>query len=62
MYCYPSSSLRVSSQRLNDLLAYIQQTGKTNNETAMYFLMNFEDQWKERVPQSIFDRVRITLP
>ena len=54
------NSMFMGTQRLQELMAYMDQNGLTPDETAVYFLQNFE--WCGWVSQDICDKVKATLP
>jgi glycine betaine/proline transport system substrate-binding protein len=52
----------IGTDRLNELSAYMEENDATADETAIYYLKNFEDQWTGWVPAEVAEKVKAALP
>ena len=51
----------VGTARVNELAAYMELEEKTAEETAVHFLMTYENQWNDWVPAVVFADVKACL-
>ena len=51
-----------TAAQANDFLAFMEETGGTTEEAAIYFLTEHESVWTEWVPTDIADDVKAALP
>jgi glycine betaine/proline transport system substrate-binding protein len=52
----------VGTQRVNELAAYMADNEAEPEEVAIYYLKNYENEWKRWVPDDIAEKVKTSLP
>ena len=56
------SKYKTTTERNNQFLAYMQESGGSTEDAAIWFLQNYESVWTQWLPSDIVDEVKAALP